>query len=851
MNATTVEETRAPQSITTEVLKEKYCLPHETTEEEVFKRVAKAVAAVEKTQDLRDKWENEFFLNMQAGAIGAGRIMAAAGAENKATLINCFVQPVGDSAVGFDDDGLPGIYTALAQAGETLRRGGGVGFNFSAIRPKGALVKGTSSEASGPCTFMDVFDSSCKTVMAAGARRGAQMGILNIDHPDILEFIEAKRTKGRWNNFNVSVAVTDEFMIAVLNESEILLKHKAVPCQKLKDEGAYQLDNGLWVYKAMPAMELWNRIMKSAYDYAEPGIVFIDTMNKDNNLRAIEKIFATNPCGEQPLPQYGCCDLGPLNLTKYVHHAFTSKAVFDEVSFAASVRKQVRFLDNVLDATSWPLDEQHKESQSKRRIGVGFTGLGNALAMLNLRYDTSEGRAMAQHITEIMRANAYDASVDLAIERGSFPLFDADAYLEEGTFASRLPESVKIRIRTHGIRNSHLLSIAPTGTVSLAFADNASGGIEPPFGLAYVRNKRMPDGSTQKFPVVDHGLRVFLETLDDSLAAALLEAICNYATLFEHDGKTLSVRDTLPKSIVTALEMSCEDHLLMMAAVQPYIDTSISKTVNVSADYNFEDFKNLYISAYKHELKGVATYRPNDTLGSVLELPAAQPKAVETSAPVALDIDPLTVPMKNRPEGELASVTEKLSYFTSEGKKALYLVVSFDMVEGVVNGKPVRIERPVEVFIPANQNDGAMQWVTSVTRLLSLSARNGGLPKALADLMKVTWDKGPVRFGYFTKDDGTQVPRFHKSEVAAIAYAIQSILQRRGFLDEVGRVLAIDALTANADVGVQAPKSQTFEANTPMGVVHGAECQHCGAHAVVKRDGCEVCTNCNTVGSCG
>nr|MBP8161151.1 adenosylcobalamin-dependent ribonucleoside-diphosphate reductase [Ottowia sp.] len=457
------------QPISRDVLAEKYFKPGESSLEQLYGRVARALASVEKPE-LRAEWEQKFLTNLHAGAIGAGRIMSAAGTDIQATLINCFVQPVGDAIQGVDDEGYPGIYEALREAAETMRRGGGVGYDFSRIRPKGAFVKGTHSIASGPCSYMNVFDQSCSTVESAGSRRGAQMGVLRIDHPDVAEFITAKRTPGRWNNFNVSVGVSDAFMQAVANGTDWELVHKAKPGQKVLEGGGYQRADGLWVYRKLPARELWDTIMQSTYDFAEPGILFLDQIGRDNNLNYCEKIEATNPCGEQPLPPYGCCDLGPIILTNFVRNPFGAggDAAFDFDAFEQVVATQVRALDNVLDVTFWPLEQQRNESADKRRIGVGFTGLGNALTMLKLRYDREDGRAMATEIARRMRDAAYRASVELAKEKGAFPKFKADGYLAEGTFASRLPDDIQADIRQHGIRNSHLLSIAPTGTVSLA-----------------------------------------------------------------------------------------------------------------------------------------------------------------------------------------------------------------------------------------------------------------------------------------------------------------------------------------------------------------------------------------------
>jgi len=803
------------QPICVDVLKEKYFKNGETTVEQLYDRVARALASVEKTA-LQAEFEQKFRRNMDAGAIGAGRIMSAAGAGIQATLINCFVQPVGDCIQGVDDEGYPGIYEALREAAETMRRGGGVGYDFSRIRPKGARVKGTASTASGPCSYINVFDQSCATVESAGARRGAQMGVLRIDHPDVLEFITAKRTPGRWNNFNVSVGVTDDFMVAVQKDASWDLVHAAQPVQEQLQLGAHQREDGLWVYRSLPARELWDTIMKSAYDFAEPGILFLDRIRTDNNLRAIESISATNPCGEQPLPPYGCCDLGPIILTQFVRHPFNhgGEAHFDFEAFAQSVALQVRALDNVLELTHWPLPQQEQEAQAKRRIGVGFTGLGDALVMLGLPYNLDSGREMARRIAECMRDAAYAASVALAQEKGAFPQFDAATYLEEGTFASRLPESIKAQIRQHGIRNSHLLSIAPTGTVSLAFADNASNGIEPAFSWTYTRKKREADGTRSEYEVQDHAYRLFKALGGDV--------------------------QNLPPAFVGALEMSAQDHIAMMQVVQPYIDTSISKTVNVAEDYPYEDFKQLYLQAWEARLKGLATYRPNSILGAVLEVKPAQPKAAEVApAQAAVQIDPMRTVIESRPLGGLDAVAEKIEYWTHDGHKSLYLIVSFLPVPAG-DGKGT-VDRAIEFFMPVGQSGESQQWITSSMRMLSLAARGGFLERALSDMRKVAWDRGPVRYGYKVREDGTQVPLWHDSEVAAIAWAVQNILELRAKRQGSANQMALPLPEVDEPVP------------TPMatGVMAGKKCPDCGAHAVIKKDGCEYCTQCGFVGACG
>ena len=1159
------------QQISSDVLQEKYAKGNEKTELDIFRRVAIGVAAGEKTPALKKKWEEEFYLNMIEGAIGAGRIMSAAGTGITATSINCFVQPVGDSIIDTDENGNPGIYEALKEAAETMRRGGGVGYNFSNIRPKNAFVKGTGSFASGPCSYMNVFDKSCETVESAGARRGAQMGVLNIEHPDIQDFIVAKRTPGRWNNFNVSVFVSNAFMEAKNNNRPWQLVHKAKPSTELIAKGAFQREDGLWVYDTIDASELWNTIMKSTYDFAEPGILFSDNINNDNNLRYVEKITATNPCvtgdtlilttggylpidslvgqevqvwngfqwsyvtpivtgtnqeildlefsdgtklsctpyhkfilsdgtrieakdlqldsklskfnfpviniegaisiddkiaytqgfysgdgqvgtnriwlyeekcnlipnlaisgfsdqtsstnlrvmaslnfsperkdfvpnvgyniqtrlnwlaglidsdgsvqdkavtiwsvdrnflvnvkfllntlgasgvislgkkaetklmpnggngmslyncqdcwrliisgthisnlrdiglttnrvdisgtpnresgrfiqltfkqkrskleekvycfneelnhsgifnglmtancGEQPLPAYGCCDLGPIILTKFVSNPFTPEATFKYESFEKAVAIQVRFLDNVLDTTHWPLEKQANEANNTRRIGVGFTGLGNCLAMLNLRYSSPEGITEARKIAVAMRYSAYTASVKLAKEKGKFPVFDADKYLEEGTFASRLPENIKELIRKHGIRNSHLLSIAPTGTVSLAFADNASNGIEPPFSLAYSRKKRNQDGTHTFYAVQDHSLRVFLSTLaDKNFADIILSTICEYNDSFSYKGKDYKVKDVLPKSIVTALELSVDEHMAMMAAIQPYIDTSISKTVNIPADYPFDDFKKVYDKAHNFHLKGISTYRPNNILGSVLSV--GKPKEEEPIRDIFTEAEQfMNGRVEKRPNDSLDAINRKCEYYGPDGKIQFYISISFIKKSYPVDGVDVEIMRPIEVFVTVAPDDVPSEWINVFSRNLSLLARSDFkiFCKSLIDSKKIKSDKGKIRYGTYRKATGEVVPRFHSSDVALMAYAIQEILMDKNIVDETGVPNSVDELLKATKV-VETTVEQATKVVQSNQVVPGKTCTECGAAAVIKRDGCTICTNCGHIGSCG
>ena len=603
------------QQVSRDVFADKYAVAGETRIKDTFDRVAKALAANEAEPE---HWEPVFRKAFDEGLLLAGRIMAGAGTGSEVTLINCFVQPVGDS--------MDEIMQAVGEAAETMRRGGGVGYDFSRIRPKGAKVKRTGSIASGPLSYMRVFDAMCDTISSKGSRRGAQMGVLRCDHPDIEAFIEAKAApweEKELTRFNISVGVTDAFMEAVKQDADWALVHKAEPDDESKANGAVQ-DGKRWVYRTVRARDLWEKIMRSTYDHADPGVLFIDRMNAENNLAYCERIEATNPCGEQPLPDYGCCCLGPINLAKLVRNPFTATARFDYEKLAELSRIGVRMLDNVLDITYWPLEEQWNEAMAKRRIGLGFTGLGDALIMLGLAYESQEARRMAATIAQTMRDTAYEASVELAREKGAFPRFEAEAYLQSG-FARRLPKGIREAIATHGIRNSHLLSIAPTGTVSLAFGDNCSSGIEPVFEWIVARNVKQPDGSWKSYQAKDHAFRLYQQHLG------------------AQDEPVEEVIAGLPAHWVRARDMEAEAHLEMVAAVAPYIDTSISKTINVASDYPYEDFKDIYRSAFEKGLKGVTTFRENPNVQSVLRSQeddakdqaqaAVQPEDLEQSDP--------------------------------------------------------------------------------------------------------------------------------------------------------------------------------------------------------------------------
>lgn len=592
MTVTGAESPLPPQAISVDTLRRKYAAPGEMDADAVRRRVARALAVDEPDPA---RWERVFYEIQVAGFIPGGRINAAAGTRLQTTLVNCFVQPLGDS-IGGREQGIPGIYPALQEAAETLRRGGGVGYDFSPLRPKGALVHSTASLASGPVSFMRLFDRSCETLESAGARRGAQMAVLRVDHPDIERFIRAKDAPGELTNFNLSVAATDAFLEAVVADGAIELVHPAEPGTDLKAAGAYRRADGLWVYGRRKARELFETLVGRAYHRGDPGLLFIDRINGENNLNGLETIRATNPCGEQPLPPYGCCCLGSFDLTRFVRRPFSTGSRFDFEALGALVPGAVRLLDNVLDLTLWPLPQQRAEALAKRRVGLGFTGLGDALILLGIPYDSDPARETAAAIARTLRDAAYQASVDLARERGSFPAFDADRF-GEAPFVRRLPPRLREEIRVHGIRNSHLLSIAPTGTISLAFADNASNGIEPAYAWSYRRRVRVGEES-QDYQVLDPAYRSFRARFGEDRP--------------------------LPQAFVSALELEAAGHLGMVAAVVPYVDAGVSKTLNLAPDYPFEGLAGLYLQAWRFGLKGLATFRSSAERAGVLSAQAPE-----------------------------------------------------------------------------------------------------------------------------------------------------------------------------------------------------------------------------------
>ncbi|MBT6508766.1 MAG: adenosylcobalamin-dependent ribonucleoside-diphosphate reductase, partial [Marinovum sp.] len=546
----------------------------DSTVEDTWRRIASDLARVEEDPA---QWEEKFYEALEDFKfLPAGRITAGAGTARKVTLFNCFV-------MGTIPDSMGGIFDMLKEAALTMQQGGGIGYDFSTLRPKGALVTGVAADASGPLSFMDVWDSMCRTIMSAGSRRGAMMATMRCDHPDIEDFITAKSDAARLRMFNVSVLITDAFMEAV------------------KSDGQHDLVFGGQTYKTVSARGLWDKIMQSTYDYAEPGVIFIDRINRANNLGYCETIAATNPCGEQPLPPYGACLLGSVNLARLVENPFDDAAQLDEAALADLVGTAVRMMDNVVDASNFPLEAQAQEARAKRRIGLGVTGLADALLMVGQRYGSDEAAKQTEDwLHQIARA-AYLASVQLAKEKGAFPLFEAEPFLASGAM-EKMDSDVRDAIRKDGIRNALLTSIAPTGTISL-YAGNVSSGIEPVFAYAYTRKVLQKDGSRSEEEVVDYAVQMWRDKFGDT---------------------------ELPDYFVNAQTLAPADHVKMQAAAQNWIDSSISKTINCPEDISFQEFKDVYLQAYELGCKGCTTYRPNAVTGSVLSVSESSDEAPES-----------------------------------------------------------------------------------------------------------------------------------------------------------------------------------------------------------------------------
>ena len=724
--------------------------PVDVTVEDSWRRVARTLASIEEDPKHR---EEEFYKALEDFKfLPAGRILAGAGTERSVTLFNCFV-------MGTVPDSMGGIFDMLKEAALTMQQGGGIGYDFSTIRPKGAAVKGVGADASGPISFMDVWDSMCRTIMSAGSRRGAMMATMRCDHPDIESFITAKQDAARLRMFNLSVLVTDAFMDAV----------------KSGKEWDLQFDGK--VYHTVPARDLWNSIMRSTYDFAEPGVIFIDRINQANNLRYVETISATNPCGEQPLPPYGACLLGSINLARLVWHPFEDgKAHICTTELDELVASAVRMMDNVVDVSRFPLEAQKAEAIAKRRIGLGVTGLADALLMLGLKYGSE---AAAEKTGEWMKAianAAYRVSAELAAEKGAFPLYDPVEYLKS-PMVQALDKEVRDLIAQNGIRNALLTSIAPTGTISL-YAGNVSSGIEPVFAYSYTRKVLQPDGTRTEEDVVDYAVQLWKDKFGDT---------------------------PFPDHFVDAQTLSPLDHVKMQAAAQPWIDSSISKTINCPEDISFDDFKEVYLAAWDQGCKGCTTYRPNDVTGSVLSVSEASETTPETQN--GADVVYISEPL-DRPEA-LDGNTYKLKW--PESEHAIYITIN-DLLVGDQR-------RPFEVFINS-KNMEHYAWTVALTRMISAVFRRGGDVSFVVEELKAVFDP---RGGAWM--NGKYVP----SILAAIGRVIEQHMVATGFLSGEGMGLKADPRADVVRIG-EKPKAPA--------------CPNCGQFSLRMIEGCMTCSDC-------
>jgi ribonucleoside-diphosphate reductase alpha chain len=771
-----------PAPISAEIWDLKYRLksadgaPVDASLDDTFWRVARAAAAREKGgKRAREKWARRFYDTIaDFGFLPAGRILSGAGTERSVTLFNCFV-------LGDIDDSLDGIFSGVKDAALTMQQGGGIGHDFSTLRPRGAPVASIGADASGPVSFMDVWDAMCRTIMSAGARRGAMMATLRCDHPDIEAFIGAKSDPTRLRNFNLSVLVTDAFLEAV------------------RDDKPWDLVFGGKVFRTLPARALWERIMQATYDYAEPGVVFIDRINARNNLNYCEEIHATNPCGEQPLPPYGACLLGSINLAVLIEHAFTNAATLDTARLHERVRIAVRFLDNVIDVSNYPLPQQRDEALAKRRIGLGITSLADALIFCGAVYGTDEAAALAARWMSAIQNAAYLASAELAAEKGAFPLYDADSFLRSPNVAA-LDDDVRAAIREHGIRNGCLTSIAPTGTISL-LAGNVSSGVEPVFDFHYRRRVLAKDGSSHEEQVEDFAHAAFRRQFGPAAP--------------------------LPATFVRAGDLSPRAHLKMQAALQPHVDSAISKTINCPEDISFDAFKDVYLEAHALGLKGCTTYRPNPVTGAVLqpltEPPAETPTASKAGKTPAdhqqgrANVVTMAPPLQREPV--LSGYTYKLKWPDSD--HAIYVTIN-DIDDG---GR----QRPFEIFINT-RNLEHYAWTVALTRMISAVFRRGGDVTFVAEELKAVFDP---QGGHWVS--GRYVP----SLLAAIGEVIETHMIRTGFLQGDDARITLSQPRKSAEAGAQSGSDRTAERTARIKL-----CPRCSSADYVRQEGCWICHAC-------
>lgn len=770
--------------------------------EDTWKRIASTCAETNPTlygdmqgkqlpPNYHEKWYQRFLHALEDFKfLPAGRITAGAGSGRNVTLFNCYV-------MGRIPDDIAGIFEMLKEAALTMQQGGGIGYDFTPLRPRNSPVKGVDADASGPITFMDVWDAMCRTIMSAGSRRGAMMATMRCDHPDIEEFITAKRDSSRLRMFNVSVLASDKFMSAVQNNDDWPLIHEHAPTEPVEWAGITKIGEK-HIYKVVRAKELWNLIMESTFNYAEPGVLFIDRINTYNNLWFLEDITATNPCGEQPLPPYGACLLGSINLVKFIKDAFTDDASVDLEELENIVRIAVRMLDSVIDHSLFPLPQQRAEALAKRRMGLGVTGLGDMLFMMGLVYGSPEAAEFAEEIMKTIAIVAYEESIEIAKEFGPCPVTasvsDRESFIQSG-YMSQMPQYIRDGVLEHGIRNALLTSIAPTGTISL-YAGNVSSGVEPIFAPSFTRKVLENDGSKREEVVEDYAIRLYRE-YRESIG---MDADPDYSE----------------SGLVTTQDLSPMAHVLMQASVQKWVDSSISKTINCPKDIDFDTFKDVYMTAWETGCKGCTTYRPNDVTGSVLsveEKPTekGEPEIVEEELP---SFPPSSETPYNRPE-ELTGQTYKLKWENSN----VYVTInnSWDQYGNIM---------PFEIFINSKKMEH-FQWTVALTRMISTVFRRGGDITFVTEELKNVFDPNG---GAWT--NGKYVPSF----IALLGQTIEQHLFNIGYGEGADTFFASKEPEENAD-------QVKFDGdNVPVGKPD--QCSECGGFNVNRVSGCPTCGDC-------
>lgn len=758
-----------------DVWRDKYRWQGEPTVNDTFRRVADAIYA----QDTSNSAREEAFEAMKAGLwIPGGRILAGAGTPKRVTMMNCYVN---ERVV----DSMEGIMNALRNTALTLQQGGGIGTDFSTLRPEGALLTRTHTKASGPLPFMHMWDRASATIRSAGDRRGAMMGTMCDTHPDLIKFIHAKRQQGALTQFNVSVLVSDAFMEAIKDDAEWVLYFSVPPMQRDEALEAYDFEDEddvhQYAYSVHKARDLWRLITKNTYEYSEPGVIFIDRVNELNNLHYCEDIRCTNPCGEQPLPPHGTCNLGHINLAKCVRNPFSTSASVDHELIRQITRMGVRFLDNVIDVTSYPLDAQAQEERTKRRLGLGFTGLADLLAQVKVRYGSPEAVRITEEIVRTMCWEAYDTSADLAVERGPFTLYDEEQYINSYNFAStQLPDTLKDKIKRNGIRNSLLMTVAPTGTGSIVVGNVSSGG-EPVFLHSAQRQVIKSTGfGDEKETYVEWGYGAKLYAATQNKSPEDVE---------------------LPTYMVTTEDLTVEEHVAMQAAAQRWIDSSISKTINVPKDMPYEQFAKVYELSYALGCKGCTTYRPSDIRGSVLSKPG------ETSSSILAE----TLP--ERPE-ELSGRTYKIKWPSLSS--ALYLTVN-ETSDG----------NPFEVFL-SSKDAKFHDWATALTVMITAIFRKGG------DVSFVARELQQIQS---LNDSAFKEGKHHPSLAAYIGF----VLEKHIF--GVGITPTMLQKANNLSNLIEAPKMHVSS-------LTGERCPNCQKLALQRKEGCKVCSNCDFT-TCG